>query len=119
CEPIRVVRDRREIARTTAGRHRGFVNTVRAVLIEVVLHSRGDAAGTNCGKDARHAADVGQFNTGDVLTLAAEIVRRARAGPGVAGVVGKIQSGLRASDHVVTVVRIDAYFADGLILRKL
>jgi len=67
----------------------------------------------------RHAADVGQFETGDVLTLAAEIVRRARTGPGVGGVVGKIKSGLRASDHVVTVVRIDAYFADGLILRKL
>ena len=92
---------------------------VRAVLVEIILHRGGDTADADCGDNTRRAADVAQFKTGDVLTLAAEIVRRAWTSPVVAGIVGKIKSGLGAGDDVVAVVWIYSHFAHRVVLRKL
>ena len=56
---------------------------------------------------------------GDVLAHGVEVVRRAGAGPVRPAVIGEVEAGLRAGDDVVAVVRVDAHFADGLVLREL
>ena len=48
-----------------------------------------------------------------------ETIGRARTGPVVAAIVGKIKPSLSAGDDIVAVARIDSHFADGLILREL
>ena len=69
--------------------------------------------------DRRRAADVGQFKTGDVLTLAAEIVSRARSGPVVAGIVGEVEARLCAGHNIVAVIWINPHLAHRLVLREL
>src|SRR6185436_3886534 len=70
-ETVRVGRDRREIDWASAARHRSFINTVRAVLIEIVLHRRRNAAHSDRGENARNAVNVRQLKAGNVLTLTA------------------------------------------------
>ena len=71
-KPLSLRVTQREIGRTTARGHCPFVETIRAVLIEVVLHRRGETAHADRGENACRAADIGQFKTGDILALRAE-----------------------------------------------
>ena len=109
---IVITRDQSEVGRTTTRWHRSFVETIRSVLIEIVLHSGGETAHADRGKDARRAAHIGQFKAGNVLALRAESIRRAGTCPVASAVVGKIESGLRACHYVIAVVRINPHFAD-------
>ncbi len=117
-EPVRVRGDRRE-RRAPARRHVGGVQAVRAVLAEVVLHRRCEAAHADRGDDPRDAAHVDELEPGDVLPLGRETVRRARPRPVDAAVVGDEEAFLRARGDFVTRVRVDAHLADCVVLREL
>src|SRR5207302_10945137 len=88
-------------------------------LMQIRLHRRSDAADTDCGENAGRAADVGQFKTGDVLTLGIIAVRGAWASPVVAGVVREIEPGLGAGHDVIAVIWIYSHLAHRIVLRKL
>ena len=111
--------DRGKVAWATAARDGCLVDAVRSVLIQVVLHGRGETAHAHRGDDARAGAGVRESETGDVLPHGAEAVGRAGSGPIRAAVIRKIETSLRPGDDVVTVPRIHAHFAHGLILREL
>jgi hypothetical protein len=99
--------------------HRSGVEPVRAVLAEVVLNGRREAAHADRGDDPRRAALVDELEAGDVLALGRKCVRRARPGPVDAAVVGDEQPSLRAGDHLAARIRVDAHLADGVVLREL
>ena len=110
--------DRGKVRWTPAGRQRPLVDSVRSVLIEIILHRSGEAAHADRGNDPRVAALLYQLKTGDVLALGAEVVSGAWTRPIVASVIGEVESRLRTRDDVIAVVGVDAHFADCLILRK-
>src|SRR6185436_11920704 len=119
AEAVSVAGDGGE-GRAAAGRYVRGVDPVRAVLVQVVLHGGGESAHADRGQDARDAgAHVRQLQRGDVLAHAGEGVGQAGPGPVRAAVVREIEPGLRAGHDAVAVVRIDAHFADGLVLREL
>src|SRR5262249_11341938 len=116
-EAVRVRGDRGE-RRTAAGPYVGRVEAVGSVVREVVLDRRREAADADRGEDPRGAAaHVRQLEPGDVLASA----DGGSAGPGPvrAAVVGDEDSLLRAGDDLAAVVRVDAHFADGVVLREL
>ena len=81
-----VSRDRTK-RRTSAVRHRRAVNSIRAVFAEIVLDERWKAACPNRGDDASDAAaDVRQFEAGDILPLSGKTIRAALR-PGIATIV--------------------------------
>ena len=55
---IIVTTDKREVAGTPANRHRASVDTICAILAEVILHSRCESAHADGCDYTRDAADV-------------------------------------------------------------
>src|SRR5262245_6564519 len=115
-----VAAGRGEIGRATTHRHRASVKAVRSILSEIVLHEGRKTTHANRREDARYTrAHVTQFKPGDVLALSSEAISQARSSPVCAAVIGKIETFLCASYNVVAVIRIDAHFANCVVLWEL
>src|SRR4029077_10683508 len=95
-ETISVARYRSE-SWAAARAHRGAVDAVGAVQIQIVLDGRRKTARPNCCDDAgSHSSHVCQFQACDVLALRIKTVSGARTGPCYSAVIREVETGFRA-----------------------
>src|SRR4029077_10421963 len=100
--------------------HRGAVDAVGAVQIQIVLDGRRKTARPNCCDDVGSpTSHVCQFQACDVLALRIKTVSGARTGPCYSAVIREVETGFRASGDLTTVIGVHANFTNGVILWEL